>query len=102
MELMVTGLEMSLIVNVSDNNYGTCTHTHSPSSLFLAAISCGPLSVTANAPGGLTLQFSIPTTSVGTRAVYSCNSSGYQVVGNAQRVCGVDGNWSGVEPQCQC
>ena len=64
-------------------------------------ISCSPLSVSTGAPGGLTLQFSAPTTTVGSRAVYSCRSSGYQLVGKAERVCGTDGNWTEEEPHCE-
>ena len=64
-------------------------------------ISCGDLSVSNIGAGGLTLQFSAPTMTFGTRAVYSCRSSDRRVSGNAERVCGADGNWTGEEPECR-
>ena len=68
---------------------------------FFAVISCGPLSVTASTLGGLTLQFSAPSTQFRTKAVYSCRNNDYQIVGVAERVCGADGNWTGEEPHCE-
>ena len=66
-----------------------------------AVISCGSLRVTTTAPGGLTLQLSASPETVGSRAVYSCSNSNYILVGGAERVCGADGNWTGVEPRCE-
>ena len=68
---------------------------------FSAVISCGPLSVTASTPDGLTLRFSAPTATFHTKAVYTCRNSDYQIMGGAERVCGADGNWTGAEPHCE-
>ena len=64
--------------------------------------SCEALVVSSSGIGGLTLDFSAPTTTVGTRAIYTCSNSSYQIIGNAERTCGVNGTWTGVEPQCEC
>ena len=64
-------------------------------------VTCGVLDVSSSGVGGLTIRFSAPTTTVGTRAIYSCSNSSYQIIGNAERTCGVNGHWSGVEPQCE-
>ena len=63
-------------------------------------VNCGLLNVTTSAPGGLTLE--VTSTTAGARAVYSCRSSNYQLVGRAERMCGANGVWTGEEPQCQC
>ena len=95
----MSGLERSLSVNVS-NQLQLQSLLFTP--LFPPVVHCDPLRLSTNASGGLTLQFSAPTTTVGSRAVYSCRSSGYQLVGEAERVCGADGNWTGNEPRCEC
>ena len=68
---------------------------------FITVVACGVLDVSSSGVGGLTIRFSAPTTTVGTRAIYSCSNSSYQIIGNAERTCGVNGHWSGVEPQCE-
>ena len=64
-------------------------------------VRCGPLELSTSASGGLTLQFSAPTRTIGTKAVYSC-SNRHRLVGGAERVCRADGNWTGNEPHCEC
>ena len=68
---------------------------------FITVVACGVLDVSSSGVGGLTLHFSAPTTTIGTRAIYSCSNSSYQIIGNAERTCGVNGRWSGEEPQCE-
>ena len=68
---------------------------------FITVVTCGVLDVSSSGVGGLTLHFSAPTTTIGTRAIYSCSNSSYQIIGNAERTCGVNGCWSGEEPQCE-
>ena len=63
--------------------------------------SCEALGISSSGIGGLTLHFSAPTTTIGTRAIYSCSNSSYQIIGNAERTCEVNGRWSGEEPQCE-
>ena len=70
--------------------------------IFSAVIRCASLTVETRASGGLTLQFSASTTTVGTRAVYSCSNNTYQITGGAMRVCGANGEWTGEEPHCEC
>ena len=71
---------------------------------FYTVITCGSLSVSHSGTGGLTLdlQLSSRISSIGTRAVYSCSNSSYQIIGNAERTCGVNGSWTGAEPHCGC
>ena len=71
---------------------------------FYTVITCGSLSVSHTGAGGLTLdlQLSSGILSIGTRAIYSCSNSSYQIIGNAERTCGVNGSWTGVEPRCGC
>ena len=108
MELMVAGLERSLGVIVSERCSITVmivvqfSHYLAIFLTYSAVVSCGSLSVTTGASGGLTLQFSAPTATFGTRAVYSCSDRDYQLVGRAERMCGSDGNWTGGEPHCEC
>ena len=99
MKLMVNGLVKSQAANVS--KILACMRYNDIMS-FSAVIRCGDLSVSAIGSDGLTLQFSAPTMTFGTRAVYSCRSRDHRVTGNAERTCGANGNWTGEEPQCRC
>ena len=103
MEVMVTGLEGSLTVNVSCQYHdAVVVYTLTLSFFFVfPVVRCVPLVLSTSAPGGLTLQFSAPTRTIGTRAVYSCGSS-YQLIGETKRVCEANGNWTGNEPRCEC
>ena len=44
---------------------------------------------------------SVPRITVNSVATYTCNS-GYNLVGDAQRVCMANGQWIGLVPVCQC
>ena len=35
-------------------------------------------------------------------ATYSCTHIGYELTGSFERVCEDNGNWSNIEPTCQC
>ena len=35
-------------------------------------------------------------------ATYSCTHIGYELIGSFERVCEDNGNWSNIEPTCQC
>ena len=61
--------------------------------IFLTAVDCGDLSQPSNG------QISIPATTLGSMATYSCDP-GYTLDGNASRICGSDGQWSGSQPSC--
>ena len=70
--------------------------------IFIVVVICEALNTSSSGVGGLTLHFSAPATTVGTRAIYSCSNSSYQIIGNAERTCGVNGSWIGAEPHCGC
>ena len=63
---------------------------------------CGALDVSSSGSGGLILHFSESSTTVGTRAFYSCSNSSYRIIGSAERRCVASGHWTGVEPLCEC
>ena len=95
--LHAAGLEQSpycdLHTDVVDKSALVITHS---SSIFLSlftAIDCGGLSRPSNG------QISIPATMLGSMATYSCDP-GYTLDGNASRICGSDGQWSGSQPSC--
>ena len=44
---------------------------------------------------------SVPGLTVNSVATYTC-SSGYNLVGDTQRVCMANGEWIGIVPVCQC
>ena len=101
MELMVPGQEWNLAVKVSN----VCKHCFIMTVdilKFFQVTYCGALNVSSSGIGGLTLHFSASPTTIGTRAVYSCSNSRYQIIGSSERRCGVNGRWTGVEPQCKC
>lgn len=58
-------------------------------------VDCGPLP----APVGGSVQFN-PDTLLGSFAVFKCNI-GFKLVGNRQRKCQANGQWSGSQPTCQ-
>ena len=60
----------------------------------LLAIQCRNLSPPANG------QVAVSGLRVGSQATYTCNT-GYTLVGNRQRTCRPDGQWSGEEPICE-
>lgn len=61
-------------------------------------VSCGPLN--PSGVGGLAVD--MVQTVFGTTVMYSCTEEGYQLAGEAERVCEANGVWSGVEPRCEC
>ena len=63
-------------------------------------VDCGALYVPNKAVGGLTVNYN--NTIVNSTATYSCNSIGYQVIGEATSDCSVNGTWTGTIPSCQC
>ena len=63
-------------------------------------VDCGALYVPNKAVGGLTVNYN--NTIVNSTATYSCNSIGYQLIGEATSVCSVNGTWTGTVPSCQC
>ena len=54
---------------------------------------CGPLSPPDNG------NVDVPITIIGSVATYSCDS-GFFISGNSQRICQMDGLWSGSAPTC--
>lgn len=58
---------------------------------------CGSLNPTG--AGGLTVN--MMRSVFNTTVVYSCTEEGYRLVGVAERMCGANGLWSGVEPHCE-
>ena len=63
-------------------------------------VDCGEPYVPNGAVGGLTANYG--NTIVNSTATYSCNSIGYQLIGEATSVCSVNGTWTGTVPSCQC
>ena len=106
MELMVPGQEQSLTVDVCALFPPVITFiidAHSSMCLMIFTVSsCEALGISSSGIGGLALHFSAPNTTIGTRAIYSCSNSSYQIIGNAERTCELNGTWTGVEPQCEC
>ncbi len=63
--------------------------------LFFPTVDCGPLTI---------MNGMVDTTSGTTfmnTATYSCDT-GYNLTGEATRMCQANGNWSGSEPTCPC
>ena len=61
-------------------------------------ITCGEPSLPVANSSGLILIYTNVTYS--STVIYSC-SSGYNLVGNANQTCTLNGNWSDNPPQCQ-
>ena len=68
---------------------------HSSVSLILTVVNCGTLTDPANGQVSHTAG-----TTLGQTATYSCDT-GYNLVGNTNRICQATGVWSGREPICQ-
>ena len=68
---------------------------HSSVSLILTVVNCGTLTDPANGQVSHTAE-----TTLGQTATYSCDT-GYNLVGNTNRICQATGVWSGREPICQ-
>ena len=67
---------------------------------FHLVVTCRTLPESQNRTGGLAVSYSngIRYLSV---ATYRCNNFFYRLVGHSERVCSVDGNWTGAEPHCE-
>ena len=61
--------------------------------IFLSAVDCGTLSSPSNG------QVILTGIAFGSTATYACNS-GFNLVGNMQRTCQNNGDWSGTQPNC--
>lgn len=66
----------------------TCMHTHT-------AVECGSL------PNPLNGRVSFTGIEFGSVANYTCNEGYTLHHGDAQRTCGPEGGWSGIEPTCR-
>ena len=64
-----------------------------PNYPILPAIDCGDLNSPSNG------QVTLTGTTFGSTATYECNT-GFTLMGNMERTCQDDGNWSGNEPTC--
>ena len=92
---METGREGNQFVSVSFNSeYLNQNPIFKYLSLFPTGVDCGPLDDIPN--GRVIIR---PNTRFQSTASYSCNQ-GFQLVGQQQRQCQADGNWSGREPVC--
>ena len=63
-------------------------------SLFITVVDCGEL----GNPAGGSVSIAAGTT-FGSTAEYNCNI-GFLLIGNLERTCQSDGQWSGMEPTC--
>ena len=61
---------------------------------FFIILDCGLL------PGILNGQISFSSVTLNSVVTYSCER-GFNLVGNSQRVCQANGQWSGMEPSCE-
>ena len=50
--------------------------------------------------GGLSVEYN--QTIVYSIAEYNCTNIAYQLIGTSQRVCQLNGTWSGNNPYCEC
>ena len=66
----------------------------------LSVVECGNLSVSEPGPGGLTVNQM--TNLFNTTSTYSCQTTGYEISGNAMRTCQANGTYDGMEPNCTC
>ena len=65
----------------------------------MAVVNCGPLPESRNSTG-LLVSYSSGTT-YNSIATYSCVFTHQLVGNNTERVCGSDGQWTGMEPYCE-
>ena len=93
---VAVGVAVNHIVNVSGPSTLISVSTVL---LYPTVVNCGPLSTSALAVGGLTV--SAPNTVYNSVAVYICAQVGFDLIGQAQRICTAGGTWSGTEPFCQ-
>ena len=79
---------------------GSATRTCQADGTWLGAaptcvlIDCGGLLAPANG------KVSVPTTTYGSTATYSCTTTGYHLSGTATRTCQADNSWGGTAPTC--
>lgn len=69
-------------------------------SLYLV-VNCGaPGLPSSGTTGGLMRNYI--STEYNATAIYSCESTGYELNGENERECLANGQWSGEPPECQC
>lgn len=67
----------------------------------LLVVDCGkPDFPSSGTAGGLTVIYDL--TEYNATATYYCNITGYELNGENERKCLINGNWSGEPPECQC
>ena len=94
---METGLEMNQLVKVSYKlHYYTIIITHFVFMIVHTVIitDCGELDDPNNG------QVSLNGTTLGSIATYTCDT-GFDLIGDMERICQANGNWSGNEPTCE-
>ena len=97
---MEIGLGMNQLVKVAYNSFCYSMHytaflvSKFPSIFHYILADCGALDNPTNG------QVSFNGTLFGSIATYMCNA-GFDLIGNAQRMCQASGDWSGDEPVCQ-
>ena len=94
---MEAGLEMNQLVKVSYKlHYYTIIITHFVFMIVHTVIitDCGELDDPNNG------QVSLNGTTLGSIATYTCDT-GFDLIGDMERICQANGNWSGNEPTCE-
>lgn len=62
-------------------------------------VNCGALVVPSGSVGGLIVN--VINTIYNSTAMYYCTEVGYELIGDAERVCQASGNWSNIPPYCE-
>ena len=93
--VMADGVDRYLFVSVSE--YHSIFYVIPIT--YLTVVSCGPLPESHNSTS-LLVSYSNGTT-YNSIATYSCVFTHQLVGNNTERVCGSDGQWTGMEPYCK-
>ena len=83
-----------IYIYISFETFARCCILFYESGLCSDLVACPPLTEPDNS------ELVLDGVLEGSTASYSCNT-GYDRIGPANRICGVDGSWSGSEPSCQ-